>query len=520
MSVLTAREIYRVARLAGFSPDQATTMTAIALAESGGRSDAHNPSGEDSRGLWQINVRAHRDLASSDLYDPLTNARAAFRVSGGGRDVSPWTTTHGGGNASYVHHRMEAEAAARAAGEGSGLGVWTGTPGYGAPLSAGGGGGGAAAFAGGGAYPGGGSAPTGTPGGAGSTAADDFVRVALAQTGDSYVFGAEADLDDADPGVFDCSELTQWAAHRVGVDLPDGSWLQYQALERQGGTMSVEEALRTRGALLFYFSSPPTGGRPSQAHVAISLGDGRTIEARGSRYGVGSWAADTKRFNYAAAVPQLSGPGSGVDLAAPATGATAWPALSQDVGPAVDADHDGLVDGRETLLGSSPTLADTDGDGVSDGYEVARLHTDPTKADTDGDGVGDAFELAAGTDPTNPDSDRDGRLDGAASFTDSDGDGLSDDLERLLGSDPTSLDSDHDGFTDGLEYQSYFDPTDPFSNPMAGAGTGGQAGGTGLPGTGGPGPGLPGAPGTGFDDTAGGLAGQVDDPALGGLGGG
>lgn len=36
--------------------DQAVTLTAIALAESGGNSGAHAPHGEDSRGLWQINV--------------------------------------------------------------------------------------------------------------------------------------------------------------------------------------------------------------------------------------------------------------------------------------------------------------------------------------------------------------------------------------------------------------------------------------------------------------------------------
>ena len=45
MPVLSAREIYRVARLAGFSPDQAATMTAVALAESGGNTAAHNPNG-------------------------------------------------------------------------------------------------------------------------------------------------------------------------------------------------------------------------------------------------------------------------------------------------------------------------------------------------------------------------------------------------------------------------------------------------------------------------------------------
>ena len=119
-------------------------------------------------------------------------------------------------------------------------------------------------------------------------AAERFVDEALAQAGDRYVFGAEARPDDPNPTAFDCSELVQWAAHQAGVDVPDGSWLQYQQLQQEGGGISVEQALHTRGALLFYFSSSPDGaGRPAEAHVAISLGDGRTIEARSTRDGVG-----------------------------------------------------------------------------------------------------------------------------------------------------------------------------------------------------------------------------------------
>ena len=58
MPRFSAEQIYSFARQAGFSPDEAATMTAIALAESGGNSKAHNPVGEDSRGLWQINGRS------------------------------------------------------------------------------------------------------------------------------------------------------------------------------------------------------------------------------------------------------------------------------------------------------------------------------------------------------------------------------------------------------------------------------------------------------------------------------
>lgn len=135
-----------------------------------------------------------------------------------------------------------------------------------------------------------------------------FLASALEQTGDPYVWGASADPTDSDPEAFDCSELVRWAAGRVGVDLPDGSWLQYLDLQRRGATVSVEEALRTPGALLFSFDREPRPGqgRPGGAHVAISLGDGRTIEARGRRYGVGSWEAGN-RFQYAAIIPELNG---------------------------------------------------------------------------------------------------------------------------------------------------------------------------------------------------------------------
>ena len=530
MPVLSAREIYRFARMAGFSPDQATTMTAIALAESGGNTGAHNPRGEDSRGLWQINVRAHPNLAGVNLNDPLENARAAFRISQQGMDVSPWTTVHiNGGAAKYLAYRREAEAAALAAGDGPGLGNWTGTSGYGHPLAAGAGGAGlpvdpAFAMAGGMGF---GQGGMGTGAGA-NTLAQDFIRTAMAQTGDRYVFGAEADLNDADPDVFDCSELTQWAASRVGVDLPDGSWLQYQALEKQGGAMSVDQALRTPGALLFRFDSDPNGaGRPGQAHVAISLGDGRTIEARGTKYGVGSFEANTSRFNYAASIPQMSGPGTGMGMAM----AASFPAM-QNFGPAVDTDSDGLIDGRELMMGTNVAQADTDADGMSDGYELTVLKTNAANADTDGDGIGDAFELAQGFDPTNPDSDRDGVLDGATSSTDSDTDGLSDELERILRTNPLSVDSDGDGFTDGLEYQGFFDPANPMSNPMAPPGVGTGAPGSGLAGSGLPGSGFPGGapglagPGLTPSGLPGGVGGQqfgsgstpYGDPALDDLG--
>ena len=95
MAKFSIREIYDAARAAGFTPEQATTWTAIALAESGGRTSALNNKGEHSMGLWQINVASNvRKNRWGDLNDPLVNARAAYDVSRHGRDMRPWTTTH------------------------------------------------------------------------------------------------------------------------------------------------------------------------------------------------------------------------------------------------------------------------------------------------------------------------------------------------------------------------------------------------------------------------------------------
>lgn len=438
--MLSAQEIYRYARLAGFAPDQAQTMTAIALAESGGNTGAHNPVGEDSRGLWQINVAAHQDLAGVDLSDPLENARAAYRVSGHGGNISPWTVTHGGADARYLQFRDEAQAAAQLAGDAPG-GVWSGTDGYGHVVGAGGGGEALADVAAG-----------GTPGGGSLLQA--FLDSATAQAGDRYVFGATASIDDADPDTFDCSELVKWAAGRHGVDVPDGTWLQYLDLKSEGATMSVEEAINTPGALLFSFPSEPQPGqgRPSSAHVAISLGDGRTIEAANPRKGVIFGEAEG-RFNFAGFIPGL-------------TDGTVGPGGAVVADPGLDSDADGITDVLEQRLGLDAFLADTDADGSSDGYEMLVLRTKADAGDSDADGVSDGQELLLGTDPLRADGQGLAAA-GAAGGPDTDADGLADALEQVLGTDPFAADTDHDGFVDGAEHAAGFDPLSEASNPLA-----------------------------------------------------
>ncbi|MFH0908968.1 MAG: hypothetical protein V1929_09415 [bacterium] len=95
---------------------------------------------------------------------------------------------------------------------------------------------------------------------------------------------------------------------------------------------------------------------------------------------------------------------------------------------------------------------DTDGESLSDAFELFVSKTSPADADTDKDGATDAQEVGAGTNPLNDPGDFDG-------------DGLSDDLETVLGTDPGEADSDLDWASDGYEIQQGTDPFDPSNAP-------------------------------------------------------
>jgi cysteine-rich repeat protein len=160
-----------------------------------------------------------------------------------------------------------------------------------------------------------------------------------------------------------------------------------------------------------------------------------------------------------------------------------------------DSDGDGLTDGYELAFGSDPLDDDSDDDGLGDGVEVAGAGplagavTDPRLADTDGDGLNDGTEVGViegesgtlgggfipdddpltGTDPLDADSDDDGALDGTEDIDhdgrfesgetdpnvpDTDGDGLLDGADP----NPASVDGDGDGLADGDEQTLGTDP--------------------------------------------------------------
>jgi cell wall-associated NlpC family hydrolase len=103
-----------------------------------------------------------------------------------------------------------------------------------------------------------------------------FVALCLQQAGKSYVYGATPSASEPNPRAFDCSSLVQWAAIRCGIPDPTRTTYTQEAKIRGAGRIiSVQQAINTKGALLF-----------QPGHVAISLGNGKTIEAMNSSQGV------------------------------------------------------------------------------------------------------------------------------------------------------------------------------------------------------------------------------------------
>jgi cell wall-associated NlpC family hydrolase len=125
--------------------------------------------------------------------------------------------------------------------------------------------------------------------------ADAMIALAMAHLGEDYDFGADVPLDNgAWRGPWDCAEFASWLVYQMTgtvmgctnnaaplktAEPYSGAWARdAEASARQ---VPLEKAGSTRGAVLV---RKPRQGKIG--HVAISRGDGTTIEAMDTNHGV------------------------------------------------------------------------------------------------------------------------------------------------------------------------------------------------------------------------------------------
>jgi hypothetical protein len=98
----TIAQLQQLAQSVGFTGNAVSIAAAIAMAESGGNPNAYGDAQSGgSIGLWQINLPSHPTWTAQQLYNPTTNAQAAFSISAKGTNWAPWTTYNTGAYKKY-----------------------------------------------------------------------------------------------------------------------------------------------------------------------------------------------------------------------------------------------------------------------------------------------------------------------------------------------------------------------------------------------------------------------------------
>lgn len=140
---------------------------------------------------------------------------------------------------------------------------------------------------------------------------------------------------------------------------------------------------------------------------------------------------------------------TGIEVyAAPLLSTNGW--VGVGTAPVIDGDNSAVIELPYSVLPDGWTSSmffmlglnvDTDQDGLSDAFENIVSKTDPNLADTDGDGMPDGWEYGNGLNPlSDPTDDEAG--------ADADGDGIANLAEMDYGTDPQKRDSDGDGIDD------------------------------------------------------------------------
>lgn len=139
MARLSQSAIYSIALASGLPNPK--IMAAIAMAESGGNTRAHNPNagtGDNSYGLWQINMLGamgparRREFGISrneDLFDPFINARAAKKIQAS-QGLGAWSVYSSGAYRKFLGTSVKDEGIENVADEEDPCELLKGTPTY------------------------------------------------------------------------------------------------------------------------------------------------------------------------------------------------------------------------------------------------------------------------------------------------------------------------------------------------------------------------------------------------------
>jgi hypothetical protein len=236
-------DLMSILRQAGFTGNGLKMAYAIAMAESGGSAKAHNgnaSTGDNSYGLFQINMlgamgperRKQYGLSSNDdLYDPLTNAKIAYKMSKGGTSWGPWSTYGSGAYKQYYGGTFNPDVGVAAGGV------------------------------------------AGSSGGGGSPSTPKAAPMTPAETAESYGFvqallNSNKDLRD----LFAQAVKAGWTAQKFQAALRDTNWW------KTNGQVA-------RDFLMLQYGDPETAKRKVDAMnlkvTTMARGMGSTVDAKG-----------------------------------------------------------------------------------------------------------------------------------------------------------------------------------------------------------------------------------------------
>ncbi|WP_439588309.1 peptidoglycan-binding protein [Hydrogenophaga sp.] len=144
--------------------------------------------------------------------------------------------------------------------------------------------------------------------------AQDLLKLAHRHLNEAYVLGAFAPKDNPNwKGPWDCAEFVSWVMFQTTglllgctnnsdnpsrADAYSGAWARDAAAANR--PVSIGQAKSTPGAVLVRKPAPKAIG-----HVAISRGDGTTIEAHSARLGVTNQSIDGRRWDAAMLLPLI-----------------------------------------------------------------------------------------------------------------------------------------------------------------------------------------------------------------------